>query len=133
MLYSEAAHCAPLQLHYILWQHSAPLHYAAYCGNTMHHFILPYSMATHYVPLYSAYPFAAHYAPLRSALFCDNTLCTISYDCILWQITMHCFIWLYSMAAHYAQLHTAIFYGNTVCLCMTNQRSALHVLHNMYI
>jgi len=77
--YSVAVHCAPLKLYYILWQHSSPLHYAAYCGNAMHHFILLYSMAT-------------HYAPLHSAVFRDKTLCTTSYNCILWQITMHHFL-----------------------------------------
>jgi hypothetical protein len=92
LLFSVAAHCAPLQLYYIIWPHSAPLYYAAYCGNTVHHFILLYSMAAHYVPLHSAYPFAARYAPLHSAVFCDNTLCTTSYNSILWQITMHHFL-----------------------------------------
>lgn len=128
-----AAHWTPLQVYYIQWQHSAPLPYADYFGNTMHHFILLYSMTTHYVPLHSAYPFAAHYAPPHSAVFYDNTLCTTSYHCILWQITMHHSIWLYSMATHYAQLHTAVFCSNTLCLCMTNQKSALHFLNNMYI
>jgi hypothetical protein len=101
LLYSVAAHCAPLQVYYILWQHNAPLYYVAYCGNTVHHLIL------------------LHGNTLCATSFCltfCSKLCATSFRCILWQHIIHHFIQLYSMANHYASLHMTQFCGNFVLL-----------------
>jgi hypothetical protein len=115
LLYSAAAHCAPLQL-------------TIFYGNTMHHFILLYSIATHFIPLHSA-------------VFCDNTLCTTSYEysmanhcallhMTLWQHTMHNFILLHSVATQYACVWPTKDLLCMSCITCTCKKSGLVIVYS---